>query len=238
MEEAWLSTFMVCNSIRPLPIIHPRCEALLRGMVKDGHYVYMDQLEVLDSKKPGPGLQAMLPIISWDVHTPLNLEQWIRELSDHPDTSFANYILDGIHRGFRIGFDRSRSLVSANSNLHCNNPDIVSDYLAREVALHRMWKCPMGVRPKGVHISPLGLIPKKNKPGKWRMIVDLSSPRGSSINDGISSDVASLQYTSIDNLAALVVSEGKGSYLVKADIQETYRMVPVHPEDQHLLGVE
>ena len=60
----------------------------------------MDQLEVLDGKKPGPGLQAMLPIISWDVHTPLNLEQWIRELSDHPDTSFANYILDGIHRGF------------------------------------------------------------------------------------------------------------------------------------------
>ena len=127
--------------------------------------------------------------------------------------------------------------MSADSNLHCNNPNIVSDYLAREVALHRMWKCPMGVMPKGVHISPLGLIPKKNKPGKWRMIVDLSSPRGSSINDGISSDVASLQYTSIDDLAALVVSEGKGSYLVKADIQEAYRMVPVHLEDQHLLSV-
>ena len=96
----------------------------------------------------------------------------------------------------------------------------------------------MGVRPEGVHISLLGLIPKKNKPGKWRMIVDLSSPRGSSINDGISSDVASLQYTSIDDLAALVVSQGKGSYLVKADIQEAYRMVPVHLEDQHLLGVK
>ena len=96
----------------------------------------------------------------------------------------------------------------------------------------------MGVRPKGVHISPLGLIPKKNKPGKWRMIVDLSSSRGSSINHGISSDVASLQYTSVDDLAALVKSKGEGSYLVKADIQEAYRMVPVHPEDQHLLGVE
>ena len=29
MGEAWLSTFMVCNSIRPLPIIYPRREALL-----------------------------------------------------------------------------------------------------------------------------------------------------------------------------------------------------------------
>ena len=93
--------------------------------MKDGHYVYMDQLEVLDSKKPGPELQAMLPIISWNVHTPLNLEQWIRELLDHPDTSFANYILDGICRGFRIGFDRSHSLVFTNSNLHCNNPDVI-----------------------------------------------------------------------------------------------------------------
>ena len=71
--------------------------------------------------------------------------------------------LDGIHKGFRIGFDRSLSLVSAGSNLHCNNPNIVSDYLAREVALHRMWKCPMGIMPKSVHISLLGLIPKKNE---------------------------------------------------------------------------
>ena len=63
-------------------------------------------------------------------------------------------------------------------------------------------------------------------------------PAGSGINDGISSDVVLLQYTSIDDFVALVMSEGKGSYLVKADIQEAYRMVPVHPEDQDLLGVE
>ena len=63
-------------------------------------------------------------------------------------------------------------------------------------------------------------------------------PAVSGINDGISSDVALLQYTSIDDLVALVMSEGKGSYLVKADIQEAYRMVPVHPEDHNLLGVE
>ena len=69
------------------------------------------------------------------------------------------------------------------------------------------------------------------------MIVDLSSPRGLSINDGISPEVALLQYTSIDDLAALVVTKGKGSYLVKADIKEAYRMVPVQ-EDQHLLGVK
>ena len=55
---------------------------------------------------------------------------------------------------------------------------------------------------------------------------------------GISSELASLSYASIDHLAALITTEGKGSLLVKTDIKEAYKMVPVHPEDQHLLGVE
>ena len=69
------------------------------------------------------------------------------------------------------------------------------------------------------------------------MIVDLSAPRGMSVNDGIDSELLSLSYATIDQLVALVVSEGKGAFLVKADIQKAYRMVPVHAEDQHLLGV-
>ena len=59
-----------------------------------------------------------------------------------------------------------------------------------------------------------------------------------SIDDGIDSELSSLSYSSVDQLAALVVSEGKGSWLVKADIKEAYRMVPVHPEDQHRLGMQ
>ena len=35
-----------------------------------------------------------------------------------------------------------------------------------------------------IHISPFGIIPKKEQ-GKWRLIVDLSHPRDHSINDGV-----------------------------------------------------
>ena len=101
-----------------------------------------------------------------------------------------------------------------------------------------MWKIPLAILPRGVHISPLGVIPKRNKPGKWRLIVDLLSPQGARVNDGIDADRSSLSYVSLDHLAALVVSTGRGSLLVKADVKEAYRMVPVHPEDQHLLGVQ
>ncbi|MCG8621304.1 MAG: hypothetical protein MJE68_04770 [Proteobacteria bacterium] len=33
-----------------------------------------------------------------------------------------------------------------------------------------------------VHVSEVGVILKKHHPGKWRQIVDLSSPGGASIN--------------------------------------------------------
>ena len=52
--------------------------------------------------------------------------------------------------------------------------------------------------------SPIELVPK-NKPGKWHLIVDLSSPLQQNINDGISSDRSSLSYMSVDHLASLVV---------------------------------
>ena len=29
-----------------------------------------------------------------------------------------------------------------------------------------------------VYVSPLGVIPKKNKPNKWRLILDLAAPAG------------------------------------------------------------
>ena len=101
----------------------------------------------------------------------------------------------------------------------------------------RMWKFPHHCIPPGIQISPLGVIPKKNKPGKRRLVVDLSSPAGFSINDGISPELSSLNYTSVVHLVSLVTLVGRGALLVKANIKEAYRMIPVHPHDQHLLGV-
>lgn len=91
---------------------------------------------------------------------------------------------------------------------------------------------------ESIHISPIGVIPKKNKPGKWRLIVDLSSPACASVNDGISHELSSMSYPSVDHLVQLVLNVGRGAWLVKADIKEAYRMVPIHPEDQPLLGIK
>jgi len=122
-------------------------------------------------------------------------------------------------------------MTTTSSNLpsSSHNHSIVQDYLEREVALSRMWKFPSQFSYSGIQLSPLGVIPKKNKPGKWQLIMDLFSPQGCSVNDGISSELSSINYTSVDHLASLVMSLGRGSLLVKADIQEVCRIVPVHP---------
>lgn len=84
----------------------------------------------------------------------------------------------------------------------------------------------------------MGLIPKKQEPNKFRLIVDLSSPQGKSVNDGITRELCSLRYASVDEAVAMVQALGKGTRLVKIDLKETYRQVPVHPDDFHLLGIE
>ena len=204
-------------------------------MILQGSYIYMDHLQALNLyTNPTPQSPEILPSA---IYTPLDAQQWAHDLQFHPDKKFSTYILQGLHFGFRIGFDRAQPLHPATSNLQSSNTQVISEYLDREVSLLRMWKFPRHSSPPGIQISPLGVIPKKNKPGKWRLIVDLSSPSGFSVNDGISKELSSLHYTSVDHLATLVASVGRGALLVKADIKEAYRSIPVHPHDQQLLGV-
>jgi len=75
--------------------------------------------------------------------------------------------------------------VSAHCNLFSaeKSPDVVAAYLREEIELGRV------IGPEssfGVHISPFRVIPKNNRLGKWRLIVDISSPQDKNVNNGIS----------------------------------------------------
>ena len=82
------------------------------------------------------------------------------------------------------------------------------------------------------------MIPKKNQPGKWRLIVDLSSPQGSSVNDYIDQQLSSLTYVSVDDAALHIWQSGPGTLLAKLDVSEAYRIIPIHPRDRFLLGMQ
>ena len=87
---------------------------------------------------------------------------------------------------------------------------------------------------KACHASPFGVIPKRSKPSKWRLIIDLSTPGGRIVNDGIEKELCSLSYVSVDHVDCVLRFE-PGALLAKVDIKQAYRNVSVHPDDRHLL---
>ena len=64
--------------------------------------------------------------------------------------------------------------------------------------------------------------------------MDLSSPKGASINDFIDPSFCSLTYASVEDAAAYVFKAGQGALLAKLDIKSAYRNIPVYPGDRHL----
>ena len=59
------------------------------------------------------------------------------------------------------------------------------------------------------------------------MIVDLSFPFGHSVNGGISSTLASVSYSLVDDAMRRILHLGKGTQLVKVDLKQAYLQVPV-----------
>ena len=94
------------------------------------------------------------------------------------------------------------------------------------------------MRHPWLQVSPIGVILKRNRPNAWRLIVDLSSPEGHSVNDGVDRADCSIKYASFDDAGRMIRALGVGTLMAKANIKEAYRMVPVQPEDCPLLAMK
>ena len=86
-----------------------------------------------------------------------------------------------------------------------------------------------------MYVSGLGIVPKKN--GKLRVIHDLSSPDGESVNDGIPREDFSPEYATVDMAISHIMAVGPGAYLTKVDVRNAFRLCPVRPADWFLLGI-
>ena len=88
---------------------------------------------------------------------------------------------------------------------------VIDVYLATEVRRGHVVG-PFDSPPmQNLHISSFGVITKKGQPVKWRLIVDLSSPQGHSVNDGIDPDSWHLQYIKRDDIIKVVSKFGPGA---------------------------
>ena len=137
---------------------------------------------------------ALLPPVS--AITPLNVDQFCRELSHQPNPQLVSSALEGIRHGFKLGFSHLQPLRSAKRNKpsEYEHPTVINEYLANEVSLVRVADPFASLPFPFLHVSSYGVIPKKGQPGKCPLIVDLSSPWGASVNDGINPDEFALRY--------------------------------------------
>ena len=106
------------------------------------------------------------------------------ELADYPDQAAVAYILNGLCDGFRIAFE-ALSVSSIIMHYAFDHPSVIHAYLENEVSCGQVAGPFTSPSFTDLHISFFAVLQNGNQPGKWYMILDLSSPDGHSVNDSI-----------------------------------------------------
>ena len=128
----------------------------------------------------------------------MNTDQ-LEQLLQFYDRDKAQYLISGFRQGFHLHYKGTRK------NRDCKNlksthqhPEVFKQKVQKEVELGR-YIGPFKSPPiPNLQCSPLGLVPKKGNPGKLRLIMHLSYPRGDSVNDFIPKEFSSVHYKSFD----------------------------------------
>ena len=147
-----------------------------------------------------------------------------------------HYITHGLKHGFDIGFkaptltNNYRNLLSATEHQQAVTTAIIKEITRGHIS------GPFSAPPlQHIHCSPLGSRDKKD--GSRRLIMDLSQPRGSSINDGIDKEEFTVQYSHFDEATDIVHKMGTDCLMSKIDVQHAFRLLPVKQSQWHLLAI-
>ena len=168
--------------------------------------------------------------------TPIDVINLSIELYSHPDRVFVENLISSFNAGFSIGYSGPEfSNIAHNLQSASTNIPAIFNCVLEELKQHRM-AGPFESPPlPNFRTSPIGVVPKKEST-KFRMITDLSSPKGFSINDFISDDEASVSFNSFDSAVELVSRLGRGALMAKLDVKSAFRICPVQNRDWHYLG--
>ena len=213
-----LGTLKVPESCQPK---HSNCNPIdLHKMVKDsGDYNFMKS--------------------QITVKFQLNPDVWESLLTDYWD----NQLCSLIRFGFPLDFQWDNPLRSHLDN-HTSaktHPQDVEAHLSEEIGYGAILG-PFKEPPlKNLHVSPFMTREKPNAPHR-RVIIDLSFPKGLSVNAGIGRDryldtPFLLKLPTIDTITNQMEVLGRGCMLYKIDISSAFRHVKIDPRDCDLLGL-
>ena len=170
----------------------------------------------------------------------LHMNMWRSFLDEYQDKE----ILEFLEYGWPSNFTHSSSLQSTFKN-HSSAREFSSHidaYLKVEADKFAILG-PFTVPPvTPIHLSPLMTRPKKDSDLR-RVVVDLSWPRGMSLNDGIPmyeylGKPVSLTLPTVDYMAARVQELGEGCFMYKLDLSRGYRQLRLDPLDWPLTAIK
>ena len=153
---------------------------------------------------------------------------WEELLGQYPDPVFRNTLCLIARYGAKVGYEgpdqaiRRPNLASANEAPGVTDGDLKRNRERGKVAVVH------SLGPRFV-VSPLALVPKPA--GGFRRIHHLSTPPRRSVNDHIPSQYGHLKYALFNEALAQVQKAGPGAIMVKRDLADAFRHIPIHPSD-------
>ena len=151
-------------------------------------------------------------VLAAPISTPLVADAWAAALQSHPTREWVECLITGMKKGFQIGLVREPNCQSSTANTPSatERADVISNFLSSQGRAGYMLGPLTPEDCAGVITSCMTVIPKKT-PGKWRVIVDLSSSWNHSINDNLYRHLPHVSYASTDDAAMLMHYLGPGA---------------------------
>ena len=168
----------------------------------------------------------------------LNIDRWAEILHDFEHQKLLQYL--------QFGFPLSMNMADELNNTHVKNhssavqyPIEVEKYISEELSHNALLGPADNIPFKHYHLSPLLTRPKP--PDSRRVIVNLSHPRGHSVNSHIVGDrydghSFDLRLPTIDHIIRSL-SQFDDPVLAKIDISRAFRNIRIDPSDALKLGI-
>jgi hypothetical protein len=187
---------------------------------------------------------AVCPITQFTISTPFKPMAWAKRLAAtrYPYPAAAVTLIKCLRLGVDIGFFGNRNRIQIGPNLESadDHPDAIDVNVTAELDNGRR-KGPYNEIPFDniFYSNPLGVVFKKGKPNKPRVIHHLSWPR-TSANASVNASILDfdVKLDAFEKALVAIRELGANCLMSKIDIESAYRCIPVRPEDWPLLGLQ
>jgi hypothetical protein len=162
------------------------------------------------------------------------LKQWVRALGVSDEDRF-NRVVNYIQEGAEIGCRGAARLPSKSTNAASayefgpQVTDAVAEWVKKGYAFGPVCA---GAVPDSAKISGIMVRPKPN--GSVRVILNLSAPKGRSVNDGINKEEFPAKMSSTGAWLRVLDNTGRGCLMTKTDWAAAYKHICVRLEDTDL----